>query len=149
MQQGSEETEIIGSKTVVSAPGAPPAVGPYSPGVKAGDMLFLSGQIPLDPNTGQMVGATVAEQTRQVLKNLESLIDVCQSSLNSVVKTTVYLKSMDDFAEMNKVYGEFFTFDPPARSTVEVSRLPKDALVEIDAIVMLPKIDTGGGSKSF
>lgn len=149
MQQGSEETEMIGSKTVVSAPGAPPAVGPYSPGVKAGDMLFLSGQIPLDPNTGQMVGATVAEQTRQVLKNLESLIDVCQSSLNSVVKTTVYLKSMDDFAEMNKVYGEFFTFDPPARSTVEVSRLPKDALVEIDAIVMLPKIDTGGGSKSF
>ncbi len=140
---------MIGSKTVVSAPGAPPAVGPYSPGVKAGDMLFLSGQIPLDPNTGQMVGATVAEQTRQVLKNLESLIDVCQSSLNSVVKTTVYLKSMDDFAEMNKVYGEFFTFDPPARSTVEVSRLPKDALVEIDAIVMLPKIDTGGGSKSF
>lgn len=139
---------MITAKVPVSAPSAPQAVGPYSPGIKINDMLFLSGQIALDPRSGQIVGATVAEQTRQVLNNLTALLDVCQATMNHVVKTTVYLKSMEDFAEMNKVYGEFFTFDPPARSTVEVARLPKDALVEIDAIAVLPKVETPG-MKSF
>jgi len=133
---------MLGQKTPVSAPGAPQAVGPYSPAVKINDMLFVSGQIPLDPRSGQVVGASVAEQTRQVLTNLMALLDVCQASASSVVKTTVYLKSMNDFPEMNKVYAEFFAFEPPARSTVEVSRLPKDVLVEIEAIAVLPRSET-------
>lgn len=135
---------MMGQKTAVSAPGSPAAVGPYSPGIKIDDMLFLSGQLPLDPASGEMAGTTAAEQTRQVLENLKALLDVCQASLGNVVKTTVYLKSLEDFAEMNQVYGEFFNFDPPARSTVEVARLPKDALVEIDAIAVLPKTEPQG-----
>ncbi len=134
---------MIGQKTPVSSPGAPQSVGPYSQGIKVNDMLFLSGQIPIDPKTGQIVGSTVAEQTHRVIQNIIALLDVCQGSLPNIVKCTVYLKSMDDFAEMNKVYAQYFTFDPPARSTVEVSRLPKDALVEIDAIAVLPNLKPG------
>ncbi len=127
----------MNGKTIVASPQAPQAIGPYSQAVKVGNHLFVSGQIPLDPESGQVVGATAAEQTQQVLKNLNAILDVCATSAASVVKTTVYLKSMDDFPAMNEVYGQYFNFEPPARSTVEVSRLPKDVLVEIDAIVML------------
>jgi 2-iminobutanoate/2-iminopropanoate deaminase len=127
----------MNGKIIVSSPQAPQAIGPYSQAIKAGNHLFISGQIPLDPKTGNVVGANAAEQTQQVLKNLDAILDVCATSSASVVKTTVYLKSMDDFPAMNEIYGKYFNFDPPARATVEVSRLPKDVLVEIDAIAIL------------
>ncbi|MCX7013619.1 MAG: Rid family detoxifying hydrolase [Candidatus Sumerlaeota bacterium] len=127
----------MSAKVVVASPGAPKAIGPYSAGIKAGGFLFLSGQLGIDPASGQLAGPGIAQQSERALTSLQSLLDVNSLSMASVVKTTVYLKSMDDFPEMNKVYERFFVFEPPARSTVEVARLPKDALVEIDAIAML------------
>jgi len=127
----------MNGKVVVSSPNAPAAVGPYSPAIKQGKMVFLSGQIAIDPATGKLKGPGIAEQTEQAIRNVEALLDVCQLSLASVVKTTIYLKSMDDFAAMNAAYAKHFIFEPPARSTVEVSRLPMNALVEIDAIAVI------------
>lgn len=124
-------------RVVVESPLAPKAVGPYSQAIKAGNTIYCSGQIPLDPATGEIVGTDVATQTRQVLKNLEAVLRVLDGGLYLVAKTTVYLKNLDDFAEMNAVYAEFFQVDPPARATVEVSRLPKEVLVEIDCIAVL------------
>lgn len=112
----------------------PKAIGPYSVSVRAGDFLFCSGQIPLDPETMQILGTTAAEQTHQVLKNLSAVLQNAGCDLSHVVKTTIFLKSMADFAAVNEVYGQYFKDNFPARSTVEVSCLPKNALVEIEAI---------------
>jgi 2-iminobutanoate/2-iminopropanoate deaminase len=128
----------MADKVVFSCPTAPKAVGPYSHVVKVGNMLYLSGQIPLDPNTGELTGTDIATQTRQVLKNLRAVLEFTGGGTHSVVKTTVFLTSLANFAPMNEVYGEFFNFEPPARTTVEVSALPKGALVEIEAIAVLP-----------
>jgi len=119
---------------IVKTPQAPEAIGPYSQAVSTGSLVFCSGQIPLDPATMTLVGETVAEQTRQVLKNLSEVLKAAGSGLNKVVKTTVFLKDMNDFVEMNEVYATFFGDHKPARATVEVARLPKDVKVEIECI---------------
>lgn len=121
-------------KQVISTDKAPKAIGPYSQAIKAGNLLFCSGQIPLDPITMQIVGSTAAEQAHQVVANMTAVLKAAGSSLSQVVKTTIFLKNMADFAAVNEVYGEYFKSDPPARSTVEVARLPKEVLVEIEAI---------------
>lgn len=113
---------------------APKAIGPYSQGIKAGGFVFASGQVALDPKTGEMVGADVAAQTERVLQNLQAIVEAAGSDLDRVVKTTVYLRTMNDFAAMNEVYKKYFKSEPPARATVAVAGLPKDALVEIDVI---------------
>jgi 2-iminobutanoate/2-iminopropanoate deaminase len=113
---------------------APKAIGPYSQGIKAGGFVFVSGQVALDPATGAMVGSDVAAQTERVLQNLRAVVEAAGSDLDRVVKTTVYLRSMADFAAMNEVYKKYFKSEPPARATVAVAGLPKDALVEIDVI---------------
>lgn len=115
---------------------APKAIGPYSQAIKAGGMVYCSGQIPLDPATMAVMEGTVGEQTRRVMANLQAVLVAAGSSLEEVVKTTVFLRDMNDFAEMNDVYGEFFKDRPPARSTVQVARLPKDVAVEIDCIAL-------------
>ncbi len=126
-------------KSLVSTDKAPQAIGPYSQGVRvsSGALLFLSGQIPLDPSSGEVVQGGIEIQTQQVLKNLEAILRAGGSSLESVLKTTVYLKNLDDFPKMNEIYRQFFRKDPPARSTVEVSRLPRQVEVEIDAIAVV------------
>ena len=121
----------------ISTPAAPAAIGPYSQAIRAGGFLFVSGQIPLDPATGAVAAGDVAAQTRRVLDNLRAIVAAAGTSLGAVVKTTVYLADMNDFAAMNEVYGGYFTAPAPARATVQVSRLPKDVRVEIDAIVHL------------
>ena len=114
----------------------PKAIGPYSQAIKANGMVFLSGQIPLAPATQQLISGDVAHQTDQVLKNISGILEASGSSLSQVVKTTVFLKNMSDFGAMNEVYGRYFATAPPARSTVEVARLPKDVLVEIEVIAL-------------
>jgi 2-iminobutanoate/2-iminopropanoate deaminase len=121
-------------RTIVSTDKAPGAVGPYSQAVIIGDLVFASGAIPLDPNTGEMVGEEIGAQTRQVLENVQGVLEAAGSSLDRVVKTTVFLTDMGSFAQMNSVYAEFFSSHPPARSTVQVGALPKGALVEIESI---------------
>ncbi len=116
---------------------APQAIGPYSQAIKSGGLVFCSGQIALDPASGQIVAGDVAAQTERVLKNLAAVLKSAGSGMNKVLKTTVFLKSMGDFAAMNEVYGKHFQAPFPARSTVEVARLPKDVLVEIDVIATL------------
>ena len=123
-------------RQVIATDSGPKAIGPYSQAIKANGFVFLSGQIPLDPATQQLVTGDVAVQTERVLQNIAAILGATGSSLGQVVKTTVFLKSMDDFAAMNAVYGRHFIADPPARSTVEVARLPKDVLVEIDVIAL-------------
>jgi 2-iminobutanoate/2-iminopropanoate deaminase len=113
---------------------APKAIGPYSQGIKAGGFVFLSGQVALDPKTGALVGTDVAAQTERVLQNLQAVVEAAGSDFDRVVKTTVYLRTMNDFAAMNEVYKRYFKNEPPARATVAVAGLPKDALVEIDLI---------------
>lgn len=113
---------------------APAAIGPYSQAVRAGSLVFTAGQIPLDPATGQLVGGDIAAQTERVMRNLQAILQAAGTSLQRVVKTTVFLRDMDDFAAMNAVYGEFFGEHRPARSTVQVSRLPRDVAVEIEAL---------------
>lgn len=118
-------------------PNAPKPIGPYSQAIRAGGLLFCSGQIPLDPETGDLVGSgDVVAQARQVLTNLSAVLEAGGSNLGSVVKTTIFLKSMGDFPKVNAIYEEFFKAPAPARSTVEVARLPKDVLVEIEAIAI-------------
>jgi 2-iminobutanoate/2-iminopropanoate deaminase len=125
-------------KTIIRSSLAPPPAGPYSPAVRAGNFVFTAGQIALDPETGSVIPEKdIASQTRRVLMNIKNVLSATGASLSSVVRTTVYLKDMNDFAEMNKVYGEFFCSCPPARSTVEVARLPKDVLIEIDCIALV------------
>ncbi len=122
-------------KQILNTQNAPKALGPYSQGIKAGCLIFLSGQLGLDPGTNDFATGGVAEQTRQALTNLKNVIESGGSLMENVVKTTVFLKDMNDFQAMNAVYGEFFKSDPPARSTVQVAALPKNGLVEIEAIV--------------
>ena len=123
-------------KDVVSTGGAPKAIGPYSQAIRANGFVFCSGQIALDPATNQLIEGDVVAQTDRVLKNLTAVLQAAGSSIDKVVKTTVFLKSMGDFAAMNETYGKFFTANPPARSTVEAARLPKDVQVEIDVIAL-------------
>jgi 2-iminobutanoate/2-iminopropanoate deaminase len=115
---------------------APQAIGPYSQAVVAGGLVFASGQIPLDPSTGEFVEGGIAEQTEQVLRNLSKVLEAAGTGLSRVVKTTVFLADMNDFAAMNEVYGRYFAEEPPARSTVQAARLPRDARVEIDVIAL-------------
>jgi 2-iminobutanoate/2-iminopropanoate deaminase len=124
-------------RDVVITEHAPQAIGPYSQAIKAGGFVFVSGQIPIDPTTGLIAQSEVAAQTDRVLQNLKAILTAAGTSLDNVVKTTVFLKSMGDFAAMNEVYARFWKKAPPARSTVEVSRLPKDVLVEIDVIALI------------
>ena len=121
-------------KKAVSSPHAPKAIGPYSQAVRAGQLLFLSGQVPLDPATGQLVAGDIAAQTRRVFDNLAAVLEAGGRSFADVVKTTVFLADMNDFAAVNDVYGTYFSEPYPARATVQVARLPKDARVEIDLI---------------
>lgn len=126
------------SRTVIATSDAPSAIGPYSQAIRAGDFVFCSGQIALDPKTGALVGeGDVAAQTRQVMDNLAAVLGAAGCGFESVVKTTIYLADMGDFPTVNEAYGERFPDRPPARATVEVSRLPKDVLVEIDAIALV------------
>lgn len=123
-------------REVVATQEAPQAIGPYSQGIRAAGLVFVSGQIAIDPATGNVLGGDVSEQTERVLQNLQGILKAAGSGLNRAVKTTVFLKNMVDFAAMNEVYARHFGKAPPARSTVEVSRLPKDVLVEIDVIAL-------------
>ena len=123
-------------KSIVSTEHAPKAIGPYSQAVVSNGFAFLSGQIPLDPSTGQLIDGDVAAQTERVLENLKAVLTACGSSLDRVVKTTVYLKDMGEFARMNEVYAKYFPEHPPARATVEAARLPRDVRVEIDCIAL-------------
>ena len=119
---------------IISTPNAPAAMGAYSQAVISNGFAFLSGQIPLDPATANIVDGDISAQTERVLQNLKAVLEACGSSLSQVVKTTVYLKDMGEFAKMNEVYGRYFPGKPPARATVEVARLPRDVRVEIDCI---------------
>jgi 2-iminobutanoate/2-iminopropanoate deaminase len=121
-------------KQAISSAGAPKAIGPYSQAVKVGQLLFLSGQVALDPASGQMVEGGIAEQTRRVFENLGAVLQAGGRSFADVVRTTVFLADMNDFAAMNEIYGQYFKEPYPARATVQVARLPKDARVEIDLI---------------
>ncbi len=121
----------------ISTAAAPAAIGPYSQAIKAGDFLFVSGQIPLDPATGAVVDGDIRAQARRVLENLAAIVSAAGSSMAAVVKTTVYLADMNDFPALNEVYGTFFGQPAPARVTVQVARLPRDVKVEIDAVVHL------------
>ena len=124
-------------KETISTENAPGAIGPYSQAVKAGNMVFCSGQIPIDPATGEFISSDVAEQTRQVLKNLNAVLEAAGSNLNNVIKTTVFLADMNDFTAMNEIYAEFFNENKPARATVQAARLPRDARVEIECIAVI------------
>jgi len=121
-------------KETVLSKDAPAAIGPYSQAIKTGNLVFLSGQVALDPVTGKLVSGGIEEQTRQVLENLKAVLKASDLSVENVVSTTVFIKDINDFAKMNAVYGSYFKDKPPARATVEVARLPRDALVEISAI---------------
>ena len=125
-------------RQAVAAPGAPGPIGPYSPAIRSGNLLFLSGQIPLDPATGTLVGGDIAAQTEQVMRNIGALLGAAGGGFEHVVRTTVFLADMNEFAAMNDVYARFVVDPPPARATVQVARLPRDVRVEIDAIAMLP-----------
>jgi 2-iminobutanoate/2-iminopropanoate deaminase len=124
-------------KEIISTENAPGAIGPYSQAVKTGGMIFCSGQIPIDITTGEFVSSDVAEQTEQVLKNLSAVLEAAQSSLNDVVKTTVFLADMNDFGAMNEVYAKYFSENKPARATVQAAGLPRGARVEIDCIAVV------------
>ncbi len=123
-------------KEIIATEKGPKAIGPYSQAVKAGGLIFTAGQVAFDPVTNQLVEGGVAQQTARVLENLKAIVEAAGSSLDRAVKATVYLKDMNDFAAMNEVYGKYFAANPPARSTVEAARLPRDVRVEIDLIVL-------------
>jgi 2-iminobutanoate/2-iminopropanoate deaminase len=123
-------------KDVISTPKSPEAIGPYSQAIKANGFVFVSGQLPIDPGSGQIVEGDAAVQTGMVLENLKGILEAAGSSLAKTVKATIYLKDIKDFSRVNEIYGKFFSSAPPARATVEVARLPKDALVEIDLIAL-------------
>ena len=123
-------------REVISTADAPKAIGPYSQAIQAGGFVFTAGQVALDPATGQVVPGDIAAQTERVMKNLAAILQAAGTGMEKVVRCGVFLKSMNDFAAMNEVYGRYFAAAPPARSTVEVTRLPKDVLVEIDVIAL-------------
>ena len=126
------------ARTPITSTGAPAAIGPYSQAVRAGDLLFVSGQVPIDPETGELIDGDVAAQTHRVLQSLDAIVRAAGATFDDVVKTTVYLADMNDFVTMNREYATWFADPAPARAAVEVARLPKDAQIEIDAIVRLP-----------
>lgn len=132
-------------KTVLATDKAPAAIGPYSQAIRAGDFLFVSGQLPIDPATGAFSGESIAEQTARSLENVRCILLAAGMDFSDVVKATVFLSDMNHFAEMNRIYASCFSKDFPARAAVEVARLPKDALVEIEAIAYKPKQPYGGG----
>lgn len=123
-------------REIIETDQAPAAIGPYSQAVKAGDMVFASGQIPLNPETGEMVDGDIREQTRQCMKNLQRVLEAAGSGLGKIVKTTVFIVRMEDFPLVNEAYGEFFPDAPPARACIEVSALPKGAQVEVEAVAV-------------
>ena len=124
-------------RQVVSAPDAPKAMGAYSPAIKAGNLLFISGQIPVDPSTGNLIQGDIAAQAEQVMRNLTALLRAAGVGFDHVVRTTVYLADMNEFAGMNEVYSRYIVDPPPARATVQVARLPRDVKIEVDAIAVL------------
>ena len=124
-------------RQLVTAPDAPKAMGAYSPAIKAGNLLFISGQIPVDPTTGSLIDGDIAAQADQVMRNLTALLRAAGASFTNVVRTTVYLADMNDFGTVNEIYGKYFSSPAPARATVQAARLPKDARVEIDLIASL------------
>ncbi len=123
-------------KRIIVTKDAPQAIGPYSQAVAASGFIFVSGQIPIEPQTGEIIGGGVREQTEQVMRNLDAVLQAAGTGLDLVVKTTVFLADMNDFAAMNEVYGRYFEVEPPARATVQAARLPRDARVEIEAIAV-------------
>jgi 2-iminobutanoate/2-iminopropanoate deaminase len=125
-------------KEIIASDKAPKAVGPYSQAVRVGNLVFLSGQIPLDPVSGQLVEGGIHTQTGRVFENIRAVLETAGLTFENVVKTTVYLKNLADFVAMNEIYAQYFPSNPPARSTVEVARLPRDVSVEIDAIAVVP-----------
>src|SRR5436190_24279229 len=135
-------------KKIISTTEAPAAIGPYSQAVRVGSMIFCAGQVPLDPKTGQIVSEDIAEQTRRVLDNVAAILKAEQLTLANVVKTTVFLADFGDFQKMNEVYATYFKDQPPARSTVGVSTLPKNARVEIECIAIADESDARSGGKS-
>lgn len=139
----SQKESLATVKQTIKTEHAPQAIGPYSQAVNANGFVFASGQIPIDPATGQFVEGGIAEQTEQVLKNVAAVLQAAGSSLERVVKTTVFLADMNEFAAMNEVYGRHFGENPPARATVEAARLPRDARVEIEAIALVGEQKTG------
>lgn len=128
------------NRTVVSTPQAPQAIGPYSQAIRTDSLIFVSGQVPIDPATGELVIGDIVMQTRRVLENIQVILEAAGSGLSRVVKTTVFLTDLSDFAAMNTVYAGFFPVDPPARSTIQVAALPKGARIEIE-VVALPRAD--------
>ena len=124
-------------RQVVTAPDAPKAMGAYSPAIKAGNLLFISGQIPIDPSTGNLIDGDIKAQAEQVMRNLTALLRAAGAGFGQVVRTTVYLADMNDFAGMNEIYSSYIVDPPPARATVQVARLPRDVKIEIDAIAVL------------
>lgn len=128
---------MVSTKEIIATPSAPQAIGPYSQAIKRSGLVFCSGQIPLDPATGQVVAGGIAEQTTRVLENLKAVLEAAGAGLDSVLKTTVFVKDLSEFAVMNEVYARYFGAGAPARSTVEVARLPKDVSVEIEAIAFV------------
>lgn len=124
-------------RQAVSTSSAPAAIGPYSQAIRAGSLVFVSGQIPIDPSTGHLVGGDIAAQTHRVFQNIGEILKAAGASFDAVVRTTVYLADMNDFAAMNEVYAKYFSSPAPARATVQAARLPKDARVEIDVIASL------------
>jgi 2-iminobutanoate/2-iminopropanoate deaminase len=124
-------------RDVILTDRGPKPIGPYSQAIRANGFLYVSGQVALDPKTGELAGADIKQQTQRTLENVKGILEAAGSNFQHVVKTTVFLKDMNDFAAMNEVYGKYFTLAPPARSTVQVARLPKDALVEIEVIAGL------------
>lgn len=124
-------------RQAIASPAAPQAIGPYSPAIKAGNLVFLSGQISIDPASGQLVEGDIAAQTEQVMRNIAALLSAAGAGFEHVVRTTVFLTDMNDFAAMNAVYGRFVVDPPPARATVQVARLPRDVRVEIDVIAVI------------
>jgi len=127
----------VSIRQAVATEQAPKAIGPYSQGVRAGNLLFVSGQVPIDPATGAIIEGDIAAQTHRVMRNLTAILEAAGASMDAVVRCTVYLADMNDFAEMNGVYGSYFSQPAPARSTIQAVRLPRDARVEIDVIAAL------------
>lgn len=130
-----EETDV--TKRIISTPEAPQAIGPYSQAVSFGDLVFCSGQVALDPSSGELVGDGVGDQARRAMENLKAVLAAAGTDLDRILKTTIYLIDMNDFAEVNEVYGGFFSSDPPARATIAVAGLPKGARVEIECLAAL------------
>lgn len=127
----------LSERKIINSPNAPGAIGPYSHSVRFGNLLFISGQLGINPAEGKMVEGGVEAQTLQAMKNLSAILESADSSLKQILKTTLFIKNMDDFPKINKIYGEFFPDEPPARSTLEVARLPLGALFEIEAVAAL------------